>query len=63
MGSHVLPGVLCVVLASLLLCWWELRRLTAGDTKAMRAWALPVAGIALSIISAEFIITRFLTVN
>ena len=63
MGSHVLPGVLCVVLASLLLCCWELRRLTSADTRAMRVWALPVAGIALSVISAEFIIARFLTVN
>jgi hypothetical protein len=63
MGAHVLPGVLCVVFASLLLCLWELRRLASGDSRAIRPWMLPAAGIALFILSAVFIIARFITVD
>jgi hypothetical protein len=64
MGTHVLPGVLCVAFGSVLLCLWELRRLTAGDSKAVRLWwMLPVGGIALFMISAAFIIARFITVD
>jgi len=63
MGTHVLPGILCVVLSSLLLCLWELRRLTSGDSEAIRPWMLPVAGIVLGIISIAFIMARFITVD
>jgi hypothetical protein len=63
MGTHVLPGILCVVLSSLLLCLWELRRLTSGNSKTTRPWMLPAAGIVLGIISIAFIVTRFITVD
>jgi hypothetical protein len=63
MGTNILPGILSVIFASLLLCFWELRRLTSGDSKATRSWMLPVGGIALCIISAAFIIARFITVD
>jgi hypothetical protein len=63
MGTHVLPGILCVVLSSLLLCLWELRRLTPGDKKTIRSWVLPVSGLVLGILSIALIMARFITVD
>jgi|HubBroStandDraft_5_1064220.scaffolds.fasta_scaffold00394_5 hypothetical protein len=63
MGRHVLPGVFFVVLSSLLLCLWELRRLTSGDDKTTRRWLLPVGGLVLGLLSIAFIMARFITVD
>lgn len=63
MGTHVLPGVFCVVMSSLLLCLWELRSLTSGDHKTIRPWMLPAGGLVLCIMSIALIIARFITVD
>jgi hypothetical protein len=51
------------VLSSLLLCLWELRRLTSGDDKTTRRWLLPVGGLVLGLLSIAFIMARFITVD
>lgn len=63
MGAHVLPGVLCVSLSSLLLLLWELQRLTRGRSKPGPRRILAGGGIALGIVSLGFIVARFIVVN
>jgi hypothetical protein len=59
-GLHVLvPGIICVIAASLLLAWWELRRLTStGSTAVGRV--LPIAAITAGIISVVLMAVRFI---
>ena len=57
---HVLvPGVICVILASSLLVWWEVRRLT-GTRSADVGWWLPAAAITAGVISVVLIAVRFI---
>jgi hypothetical protein len=58
-GLHVLvPGIICLILASLLLSWWELRRLTSIGRTAVDRW-LPAAAITAGVISFVLIAVRF----
>jgi hypothetical protein len=62
-GLHVLvPGIICVILASLLLFWWELRRLTSTRSTAV-GWWLPAAAIAAGVISFVLIAVRFIGIS
>jgi hypothetical protein len=59
-GLHVLvPGIICLVLASLLLSWLELRRLTSTGSTAVDRW-LPAAAITAGVISFVLIAVRFI---
>lgn len=59
-GLHVLvPGIICLILASLLLSWWELRRLTSTGSAAVGRW-LPAAAITAGVISCVLIAVRFI---
>jgi hypothetical protein len=59
-GLHLLiPGIIFVVLAALLLSWWELLRLTATEKTAVDRW-LPTAAIAAGAISFVLIAVRFI---
>jgi hypothetical protein len=58
MGLHGLPGIICLILAALLLSWWELRRLTRTGRTAVDRW-LPAAAITAGVISFALIVTRF----
>lgn len=57
-GVHVLPGIICLILASLLLSWWELRRLTRTESTVVDRW-LPAAAITTGVISTALIAARF----
>ena len=59
--NSVVPGVAFVIIASFLLCWWELRRLTGTENPAAEWW-LPHAAIAAGIISFALIAVRFIGV-
>ena len=62
-GVHVLPGIVCVIMASAVLFFWELRRLTKfGETGILR-WLLPAAGITLGLLSFAFIAARFAAIH
>jgi hypothetical protein len=63
MGLYAPPGVLFVILASVLLFFWEFRRLTGPGKIAARSWLLPTAGIALGVLSAAFITARFVVIR
>ena len=54
-----LPGIICVVLASVLLFWWEFRRLTSTRSTAV-GWRLPAAAITVAVISFVLIAVRFI---
>jgi hypothetical protein len=60
---HVLliPGIMFVILASLLLFWWELRRLTSTSSTAL-GWRLPAAAITAGVISFVIIAVRFIVI-
>jgi hypothetical protein len=59
-AMHVLvPGIICLILASLLLFWWEFRRLTSTGSTAVGRW-LPAAGITAGAISVVLIAVRFI---
>jgi len=59
-GLHVLvPGIICVIVASFLLSWWELRRLTRTRSMAVDRW-LPAAAITAGVISVALIAIRFI---
>jgi hypothetical protein len=62
-GLHALPGLLSVILASVLLFVWEFRRLTKPGRAGMQPWLLPAAGIALSVLSFAFITARFVVIH
>lgn len=62
-GLHVLPGIICVILASMLLSFWELQRLTRAESTATRPWRLPAAGIAVSVIALGLIAARFAVIH
>jgi hypothetical protein len=62
-GLHVLPGIVCVILASALLFFWELRRLTRSEETGFPRWLLPAAGIALGVLSFAFIAVRFAAIH
>jgi hypothetical protein len=57
--DFLVPGIICVVLASLLLCWWQLRRLTSTGSTAVDRW-LPSVAIAAGLLSAVLIAVRFI---
>ena len=63
MGMHVLPGLLCLILSSLLLSFWELRRLTKDQSADAHPWFLPASGITVGIISFAFIVARFVVIH
>ena len=63
MGKHVLPGLLCLILSSLLLSFWELRRLTQGQSTVAHSWFLPATGIAVGVITFAFIAARFIVIH
>jgi hypothetical protein len=59
-APHVLvPGIICLILASLLLSWWELRRLTSSGSTGVVRW-LPAAAITAGVISIVLIAVRFI---
>jgi len=59
-GPHVLlPGIICVVIASLLLSWWEFQRLTSTGRRAANRW-LPAVAITAGVISFLLIAARFI---
>lgn len=60
---HVLlvPGIICVILASSLLFWWEFRRLTSTGGTAV-GWRLPAAAITAGVISFVIIAVRFIVI-
>ena len=59
-GLHVLvPGIICVFVASFLLSWWELRRLTRTGRTAVDRW-LPAAAITAGVISFVLMAVRFI---
>jgi hypothetical protein len=60
---HVLvPGIICVILASVLLSWWEFRRLTSTRSTAV-GWWLPAAAITAGLISFVLIAVRFIGIE
>ena len=63
MGLHVLPGLLCLILASVLLLFWEFRRLTRSERTEIHPWLLPSAGITLGVLSFAFITARFVVIH
>jgi TRAP-type C4-dicarboxylate transport system permease small subunit len=61
-GQHVLiPGIVCLLLAALLLGWWELGRLTSTGSTGVPRW-LPAAAITAGGVSIVFIAVQFLGV-
>jgi len=59
-GLHVLmPGIICLIVASFLLSWWELRRLTRTGSTAVDRW-LPAAAITAGVISFGLMAVRFI---
>ena len=58
----VVPGIICVLLASLLLSWWELRRLTSTGSTAVDRW-LPTVAITAAVISVVLIAVRFIGID
>jgi hypothetical protein len=61
-GLHVLPGIFLVILAALLLGWWEVRRLTGTGKTGVDRW-LPATAVALAVISFVLIAVRFIVVD
>lgn len=55
----LVPGIIYVVAASFLLCWWQLRRLTNTGRTAVDRW-LPSAAITAGFISFVLIAVRFI---
>ncbi len=53
------PGIICVILASLLLFGWEFRRLTRTRSTAVDRW-LPAVAITAGVISVVLIAVRFI---
>lgn len=62
-GLHALPGLLSVILASVLLFFWEFRRLTKPGQAVVQPWLLPAAGIALGVLSFAFLTARFAVIH
>jgi hypothetical protein len=59
-GLHVLvPGIICLIVASFLLSWWELRRLTSTGSTDVNRW-LPGAAITAGVISVVLMAVRFI---
>ena len=54
-----IPGIIFAILASLLLSWWEFRRLTSTRSTAVD-WRLPAAAITAGVISVVLIAVRFI---
>lgn len=62
-AQHILvPGIICLILASLLLSWWELRRLTGTGSTAVNRW-LATAGITAGVMSVALIAVRFIGID
>lgn len=60
---HLLvPGIICVILASSLLFWWEFRRLTSTRGIAADRW-LHAAAITAGVISLVLIAVRFIGID
>jgi hypothetical protein len=59
--NSLIPGIVIVVIASLLLSWWELRRLTGAKNMAVDRW-LPTAALAAAAVSFVLIAVRFIGV-
>jgi hypothetical protein len=59
--DFLVPGIICVVLASLLLSWWQLRHLTITRSSVLDRWLPPVA-IAVGFISFALIAVRFIVI-
>ena len=55
----LMPGIICVILASSLFFWWEFRRLTSTKSTAV-GWQLPAAAITAGVISFVLIAVRFI---
>jgi hypothetical protein len=55
----LVPGIICVIIASLLLFWWEFLRLTSTRSTVVGRW-LPAAAIAAGVISFMLIAVRFI---
>ena len=63
-GLHVLPGVVCVILASILLFLWELRRVSGHErARAGGGVWLPAAGLTLSVLACALIFIRFAVIH
>jgi hypothetical protein len=60
---HVLlvPGIMFVILASVLFFWWELRRLTSTSSTAVGR-RLPAAALTAGVISLAIIAVRFIVI-
>ena len=60
LGSHVLPGIILLILAAVTLCVWEVRRLTARQTGSGRERLIALSGILLGTASCIFMAARFI---
>jgi hypothetical protein len=61
-GVHSLvPGIICVILAALLLSWWQLRHVIITRSTVLDRWLPPVA-IAVGFISFALIAVRFIVI-
>jgi hypothetical protein len=61
-GSHVLPGILVLILAIVTLCVWETRRLAGRQTGSGRDRLIALTGIVLGAASCIFMAARFIWV-
>jgi hypothetical protein len=70
LGSHVLPGVVLVIVSSALLLGWELMRFGFIKDARLRwlknvrlRWLISGSGITLGVVSLALIVIRFLVVQ
>lgn len=63
-GSHVLPGILLLILGAVALFVWEMRRLTGKQTGGDRGWGrlIALSGIVLTAASCVLMAARFIWV-
>jgi hypothetical protein len=61
-GSHVLPGIILLLLGVAALCVWEVRHLTGGQTGGGRDRQILLIGIVLGAASCVLITARFIRV-
>jgi hypothetical protein len=61
-GSHVLPGILLLILGAAVLCIWEMRRLTGRQTGCGRDRLIALSGIVLTAASCVLMAARFIWV-
>jgi hypothetical protein len=70
LGSHVLPGIVLIIVSSALLLGWELMRFGFIKDARLRwlknvqlRWLLSCSGLTLGVVSLVLIAIRFLVVQ